>query len=87
MKKLLILSLFLMVFASCRTVKCPAFSQNGFEYRIKYGDERFDNMEDLVTQVYWVENGDTSFLRNEYRKPYYLVNQEREKVGQPLKRK
>lgn len=87
MKKLLILSLFLMVFASCRTIKCPAFSQSGFEYRINYGDERFNEMEDLVTQVYWVENGDTTFLRNEYRKPYFLVNQEKEMVGKKLVRK
>ena len=87
MKKFIILTLSLFVLASCRTVKCPAFSQNGFEYRINYGDERFDEIQDLVTEVYWVENGDTTFLRNEYRQPYYLVNQEREKVGQPLKRR
>jgi hypothetical protein len=86
MKKLIILASVLMLLSSCRTVKCPAFSQNGFEYRINYGDERFDEMENLVTEVYWVENGDTTFLRNEYRKPYYLVNQEKEKVGKPLKR-
>jgi hypothetical protein len=87
MKKLIILSLFLMVFTSCRTVKCPAFSQTGFEYRIIHGDERFDNMEDLVTEVYWVENGDTTFLRNEYRKPYILVNKEKEMVGKKLVRR
>lgn len=87
MKKLIILVSLLTILTSCRTVKCPAFSQNGFEYRIDYGDERFDEMEDLVTEVYWVEKGDTTFLRNEYRKPFYLVNEEKEKVGQPLKRK
>ena len=87
MKKLIILASVLMLLASCRTVKCPAFSQSGFEYRINYGDERFDNMEQLVTQVYWVENGDTTFLRNEYRKPYFLVNQEKEMVGKKLVRK
>ena len=76
-----------MVFSSCRTVKCPAFSQNdGFEYRIKYGDERFNEMQDLVTEVYLVKDGDTTFLRNEYRKPYFLINQEKEKVGKKLVR-
>ena len=87
MKNLIIFALLLMVFSSCRTVKCPAFSQNdGFEYKIKRGDERFDEMQDLVTEVYLVKDGDTTFLRNEYRKPYFLINQEKEKVGKKLVR-
>jgi hypothetical protein len=88
--KNLILLLFVLSFVSCRSSKtnCPTWQlSEGHEYRINYGDERFDNMEDLVTEVYWVENGDTTFLRNEFRKPYHLVNQEKEMVGKKLERK
>jgi hypothetical protein len=91
--KNLILLFFVLSFVSCRSSKpsrtgCPTWQfGQGHEYRINYGDERFDEMEDLVTEVYWVENGDTTFLRNEYRKPYHLVNQETEKVGTKLERK
>lgn len=88
--KNLILLLFVLSFVSCRTSKtgCPTWElSEGHEYHINYGDERFDDMKDLVTEVYWVENGDTTFLRNEYRKPYYMVNQEREMLGKKLERK
>ena len=88
--KNLILLLFVLSFVSCRSSKtnCPTWQlSEGHEYRINYGDERFDNMEDLVTEVYWVENGDTTFLRHEYRKPFHLVNQEKEMVGKKLERK
>lgn len=88
--KNLILLISIVLFASCRSTKtgCPTLEiSKAHEYKIKYGDERFDDMEDLVTEVYWVENGDTTFLRNEYRKPYYLVNEEKEKVGKKLERK
>jgi hypothetical protein len=90
MKNLILFAVVVMILSSCKTSRtgCPTWEMSeGHEYRISYGDERFDEMEDLVTEVYWVENGDTTFLRNDYRKPIHLVNQEKEMVGKKLERK
>ena len=95
MKNLLCLTVLCLILTSCASVKrtnkrqygCPTFSNNECrEYRIVYGDERFDNMEDCKTEVYTICGNDTTFLRNEYRVPFYLQNKENAKKGTPLQR-
>lgn len=91
MKKSLCLFALLLILTSCASTKrrqgCPTWSNNEcHEYRIAYGDERYDSMEECVTEVYAICGTDTTFLRNEYRVPYYLQNAEAAKVGKPIQR-
>ena len=95
MKKSLCLFALLLILTSCASLKrsnkrqhgCPTFSATEcYEYRIAHGDERFNTMEECVTEVYTICGTDTTFLRNEYRVPYYLQNAELAKKGTPLQR-